>query len=55
MRQYYLACALSLTTAFSLGSKAQSPLQVSATNLPPSTTTNVKSVQIVNLNLFRYN
>ena len=34
---------------------AQEPLQVSATNQPPPTTTNVHSVQFVDLNLFRYN
>lgn len=54
MRWYQLAGILALTFVFSMYCDAQGPLQVSATNLPSSTTTNVKSAQIVNLNLFRY-
>jgi hypothetical protein len=54
MRWYRFASGLSLIAAFSLCGFAQGPLQVSANNLPPSTTTNVKSVQVMSLNLFRY-
>ena len=52
---YRLILVLGLTFVFTMCCDAQGPLQVSATNTPPSTTTNVHSVQILNLNLFRYN
>lgn len=54
MRSYCVSLVLSALASSSLCTYAQDPLQVSATNLPPSTTTNVKSVQIMNINLFRY-
>jgi len=65
MRWHHLAGPLSLVAALCMcsnaekpakdSSKSQKPLQVSATNLPPATTTNVESVQFMYLNLFRYN
>ncbi len=54
MRWYHSASILSIASAVSMSCVAQDPLQVSATNLPPSTTTNVRSAQILDLNLFRY-
>jgi hypothetical protein len=55
MRWYILPGVLFFTLAINVCSAAQDTVQVTATNLPPSTTTNVRAVQTVNLNLFRYN
>jgi hypothetical protein len=54
MSWYHRVSTLSIASALTMSCFAQRPLEVSATNLPPSTTTNVRSAQIVDLNLFRY-
>ena len=55
MRTYLPGFVCGLLLVAPVVGDAQASLQVSATNQPPPTTTNVHSVQFLNLNLFRYN